>query len=279
MLIFIIVLGILLLLAALYCLAVQGRTGHPALNTIRGWSYAHRGLHGEGIPENSMAAFLAAKKAGYGVELDVHMLADGNLAVIHDSQLRRTTGRPGRVEDLTTAQLEEYFLENTDETIPEFRQVLELFDGKVPLVVELKPVGGNHEALTEAVCGMMESYRGIYCMESFDPRCLIWLKKHRPDIIRGQLSENYFASKNVKLPFLLKWLLSENLGNLITKPDFVAYRYRDRFSTLSNLICLKHLPCVSWTVKTQEEFDIAVKEGWTPIFENFRPNAARRENN
>lgn len=266
-------------LAVLYCLAVRGRTGHPGLDTIRGWSYAHRGLHSEGIPENSMAAFLAAKKAGYGVELDVHLLADGNLAVIHDSLLQRTTGLEGRVEELSTQDLSNCFLGGTDETIPEFREVLELFDGQVPVIVELKPLGNNYDRLTEAACKMMDGYKGVYCMESFDPRCLLWLKKHRPDILRGQLSENYFASKTSPLPWILKWLLSENLGNFLTRPDFLAYRYRDRFSSLSTLLCRKHLTCVSWTVETQEEFDLAVSEGWVPIFEGFLPDAARRPDN
>lgn len=274
----VIVLIILLALVLLYLFAIGGRSGHKGLKNIRGWSYAHRGLHGNGIPENSMAAFRAALEGGYGIELDVHLLKDGNLAVMHDSDLLRTTGAVGKIENLTTADLKNYRLEGTEETIPEFRQVLELYAGNAPLVVELKVSGNNHAALTEAVCRMMDSYNGVYCMESFDPRCLLWLKKHRPDIIRGQLSENYFATKN-KLPFILKLILSKNLGNFLTKPDFVAYRYADRRSTLSNRLCMKRMTGVSWTIQTQEEFDTAVREGWVPIFEGFRPDPARRPNN
>lgn len=267
----VIVLIILVVLAALYLLAIRGRSGHQGLDALHGWSYAHRGLHSEGIPENSMAAFRAALEGGYGIELDVHLLADGNLAVMHDSDLLRTTGCPGKIEDLTTADLKNYRLEGTDQTIPEFRQVLELYDGKAPLVVELKVSSNNHATLTEATCKMLDSYNGVYCMESFDPRCLLWLKKHRPDIIRGQLSENYFAGKN-KLPFILKLILSKNLGNFLTRPDFVAYRYKDRRSTLSNRLCLMHMTGVSWTVQSQEEYDTAVREGWIPIFEGFHPD-------
>ena len=270
----------LILLAALglYLMAIRGRHGHPGLQDLRGWSYAHRGLHSKGLPENSMAAFRAALDGGYGIELDVHLLADGNLAIMHDSDLLRTTGRTGTVEELTTADLPTITLEGTEETIPEFRQVLELYSGKRPLVVELKVKNNNHAALTEAACRMMEGYKGVYCMESFDPRCLLWLKKHRPDIVRGQLSENYFATKS-KLPFILKLILSKNLCNFLTKPDFVAYRYRDRRFTLSNRLCMKRMTGVSWTVTSQEEFDTAVAEGWIPIFEGFRPDAARRNHN
>ena len=273
-----IIAAVILLLCVLYLLAIRGRKSHPGLKDLRGWSYAHRGLHGNGVPENSMAAFRAALEGGYGIELDVHLLKDGNLAVMHDSDLLRTTGCTGKMEDLTTAELKNYSLGGTEQTIPEFQQVLDLYAGKAPLVVELKVSGGNYAALTEKACRMMEGYQGVYCMESFDPRCLLWLKKHRPEIIRGQLSENYFATKN-KLPFILKLILSKNLGNFLTKPDFVAYRYRDRNSTLSNRLCMRRMTGVSWTVTTQEEFDTAVQEGWVPIFEGFRPDPARREKN
>ena len=270
--IFAIVALILLALGICYLLAIRGRVGHPGLRELRRWSYAHRGLHSEGVPENSMAAFEAARNAGYGVELDVHLLADGNLAVIHDSDLERVTGLPGKIEDLTTRQLRDCLLCGTQEIIPEFAHVLELFNGEAPLIVELKPAKGNHARLAEAVCEMMKDYPGPYCLESFDPRCILWLKKHRPELIRGQLSEDYFAKGRPKIPLILKWIMTENLGNFITKPDFVAYRYADRICTLSNFFCLKRMTCVSWTVTSQEEYDTAVREGWIPIFECFLPD-------
>lgn len=261
----------ILLLVVLYIVAVSGRTGHPGLKNLQGWYYAHRGLHGEGRPENSMAAFRAALDGGYGVEFDVHLLKDGNLAVIHDSLLKRTTGREGRIEDLTTEDLQHYTLEGTTETIPTFRQLLDLYDGKAPLIVELKPVNGNHAQLTEAACTMLESYNGVYCMESFDPRCVYWLKKNRPGIIRGQLSENFVKSDS-KMPLPLRICLTLILENFLTRPDFLAYKFADR-KNLSAFLCRNVLGVqgVSWTLKTREDFDIAVKEGWLPIFEGFRP--------
>lgn len=255
----------------LYILSVRGRTGHKGLKALLGWQYAHRGLHDESKPENSMAAFQAALENGYGIELDIHLLKDGNLAVMHDSALKRTTGRDGKIEDLTTDHLKDYRLGGTNEIIPEFRQVLDLFAGKAPLIIELKPVGGNHDVLTEAACAMMDGYDGPWCMESFDPRCIYWLKKHRPDIIRGQLTEDHFKSEN-KLPGILKWALRHQVFNFLTKPDFVAYKFEDR-RTVSNTLVRKlwGLQGVSWTLRSKEDFDIAVSEGWLPIFENFRP--------
>jgi len=261
----------LLIFAVLYILANRCRRNHPGLEKLRGWKYAHRGLHGEGRPENSMAAFRAALDHGYGIEFDLHLLRDGNLAVMHDSLLKRTTGREGRIEDLTTADLKNYPLEGTDETIPTFRELLDLYAGKAPLIVELKPVDGNHAALCEATCAMLDTYPGPYCMESFDPRCVHWLRKHRPEIIRGQLSENFVRS-NSKMPLLLRIALTHNLGNFLTVPDFVAYKFADR-KNASIYVCQKFWKAqrVSWTLRSKEEYDTALREGWLPIFENFLP--------
>ena len=262
----------IIILIILFLLALRCRSGHPGMKDLQGWSYAHRGLHGNGVPENSMAAFKAALDHGYGIELDIHLLADGNLAVIHDSLLNRTTGQPGRVEDLTTEELKNFRLEGTGETIPEFMDVLNLYNGKAPLIVELKPVDGNHAQLAEAACRMLETYKGVFCMESFDPRCVAWLKKNRPDIIRGQLTENFCKRKN-DLSDTLRFLLTHNLLNFLSVPDFVAYNYADRKDTITNDLCrrLWKAQGVSWTLRSQEEYDSAVKEGWLPIFEGFRP--------
>ena len=218
-----------------------------------------------------MEAFRRAKEAGYGVELDVHLLKDGNLAVFHDGTLIRMTGKEGKVKDLTTEQLREYRLSNTDQTIPTFREVLDLFNGQVPLIVELKEEG-NCAALCEKVCQMMDTYKGIYCMESFDPRCIHWLKKNRPDVIRGQLCENYFRPNKANLPWILKVLLTNQVLNFLTLPDFIAYKYRDR-KHFSNAICRKFwgLQGVTWTVSSEEEYSNAIKDNWIVIFEGFKP--------
>lgn len=262
---------ILLLIAALYVLALSGRSNHPGLAALRGWSYAHRGLHKEGIPENSMAAFRAALEKGYGIELDIHLMKDGNLAVIHDHPLIRTTGAEGVVEDLTTYELQNYHLEGTGETIPTFGQVLELFGGKAPLIVELKATNGNHGALVEAAVEQLKDYQGAYCIESFDPRCIRYLKVHYPQLIRGQLTENFLKGKG-KLPWILKFLLTHQLMNFLLQPDFVAYRFADR-NNLGNTIVRKFwgVQGVTWTLKNEQEHQAASEEGWLPIFEDYEP--------
>ena len=254
----------------LYVLALQGRTNHPGMNGLRGWYYAHRGLHDQDKPENSMAAFRAALEHGYGIELDIHLMKDGNLAVIHDTSLKRTAGADVKITELTTEELANYRLEGTEETIPTFRQVLDLYAGKAPLIIELK-ADDNVEALVDTAVKAMEGYEGPYCMESFDPRCIHVLKTKYPWIIRGQLTENYFATDS-KLPAPLKWVLKNQVMNVLNLPDFVAYKFRDR-KNLSNALVRKFwgVQGVAWTLKTKEEFDQAVAEGWLPIFEGFIP--------
>lgn len=263
---------IALTLIILYLLALRGRTGHPGLEKLRGWNYAHRGLHSKGVPENSLAAFRAAVDHGYGAEFDVHLLKDGGLAVIHDAKLLRTTGREGVVEDLTTEELKEYFLEGTTETIPTFREVLDTFSAKAPVIIELKPEGGNHAALCEAACAAMAGFEGSWCMESFDPRVVHWLRKNRPEIIRGQLSENYLKNPRSKLPLPLKFALAFHLENFLCRPDFIAYDFGTR-KVISNPICRKlwGLEAVTWTLRNPEDHETALKEGWIPIFENYIP--------
>ena len=266
---------ILVLLAAflVWMMLLRCRGYHPHWKKLRNYRYAHRGYHNKPtVPENSLAAFRAAVERGWGAELDVHLMKDGNLAVIHDSSLKRTAGADVCIEDLTKEDLAKYRLEESSEQIPLLQDVLRLFEGNAPLIIELKPEGGNHAALADAVCRMLETYKGVFCIESFDPRCIAWLRKNRPDIIRGFLTENFFHSKS-DLPSFLKFALKHCLTNITTVPDFVAYQYCDRKATVSNGLCRGFWKAegVSWTLKTKEEYDTAVKEGWIPIFEGFEP--------
>ena len=257
-------------LGGLYVLSTQGRTGHPELARLQGWKYAHRGLHDAEKCENSMAAFRAALENGYGIEFDIHLIKDGNLAVMHDRSLLRTAGVDVNITDLTTEELSNYHLGGTEDTIPTFRQVLELFAGKAPLIIELKS-DDNAEALVDAAVKTMEGYDGPYCMESFDPRCVHILRKKYPHIVRGQLTEDYFNSES-SLPAPLKWVMKNQVLNFLTLPDFVAYKYRD-INTFSNTLVRRFwgVAGVTWTLQTQEELDDAVSKNWIPIFENFKP--------
>lgn len=263
-----ITLGLLALLFALYVFSLKGRKGHKDMRKLRKFVYAHRGLHKNDVPENSLWAFQLARDKGYGIELDVHLMKDGQLAVIHDTSLLRTAGVDIRIDEIGEEDLNSFRLEGTEERIPLFRQVLELYRGYAPLIIELKTDRGNHAELCRAVCEMLKDYQGLYCIESFDPRCIAWLKKNRPDIVRGQLSENFL--KTGYMPFFLRPIMAWNMTTFLTKPDFIAYRFADR-KCFSIYVMRKlwKIQGVTWTLRTKEEYELAHKEGWIPIFENF----------
>jgi len=232
--------------------------------------YAHRGLHSlPERPENSLAAFRAAAEAGFGAELDVHLMKDGNLAVIHDSSLLRTAGTDVAIEDLTREDLPNYHLENTKERIPLLEEVLPIFEGKTPLIVELKPVRGNHRELAKAAVTLLDRYQVIYCMESFDPRALEWLKKNRPEIIRGQLSGNLIEEGGHSK--ILLWAMSKLLLNFLSRPDFIAYdyRYRDNCLPLKLYRRFTKIKEFSWTVRDNKTALLLEKKGNQIIFEGF----------
>ena len=100
---------------------------------------AHRGLWSESIPENSMAAFKAAAAAGYGIELDVHLAADGIPVVFHDATLERMTEQDSHVFDLSSGVLAQITIGTSSETVPTLAQVLAAFPSDLPVFIETKP--------------------------------------------------------------------------------------------------------------------------------------------
>lgn len=268
------VLLIILVLFELITVLLQCRKGHPQWKYLRLWRYAHRGYHDKPqIPENSMAAFRRAVAQHYGAELDVHLMRDGHLAVIHDASLKRTAGADVLVEDLTAEELKQYRLEGTDEQIPLLEEVLELFEGQTPLIVELKSERGNYNELAAATCAMLDQYRVMYCIESFDPRCLRWLKKNRPEIVRGQLSGNLLRDgqgSGMSKPVL--FLLSNLLMNFMGRPDFIAYNHLDR-QNYALRWCRKFYKVqeFSWTVRDKQAMTELEKDNCLVIFEKFDP--------
>lgn len=262
-------------LAAGWCLLLRCRRDHEAWPVLKRFRYAHRGYHDKpAIPENSMAAFRRAVERGWGAELDVHLMADGNLAVIHDSSLLRTAGADVQIENLTRDDLPRYRLEESDEHIPLLQEVLELFEGKTPLIIELKTAGDNVDALCRAVAQMLDGYTGDFCIESFDPRVVRWFRENRPWVCRGQLAENFLADKGAALPGYQKFALTNLLTNALTRPDFIAYRFEDRSNPSLRLCRALWKPVeVSWTLRSKAQLEAAEQAGNLCIFERFDPEA------
>ncbi len=261
--------------AGAYALLLSPRRGAPGWDAFQNIRFAHRGLHDvdAGVPENSLSAFRRAAGQGLGAELDVHLMADGNLAVVHDSQLLRVCGKEGVIEELTRAQLQQFTLRGSEEKIPLLREVLPIFTGKAPLIIELKVAGNNAGALTDAVMAVLMDWPGKYCIESFHPAVLLHLRKKYPWVLRGQLSENFLRDSEVSgLSWPARFAMSGLLTTRFTRPDFIAYRREDRNNiSLRVMKTLYGVHEVSWTIRDPETLALLERQGVTGIFENFTP--------
>lgn len=261
-------------LAGAWCLALTPRRNQPGWDRFANVRYAHRGLHNldERVPENSLSAFRLAAEKGFGAELDVHLMADGNLAVVHDSNLKRVCGQNAVIENLRLEDLQNYPLLGSGEMIPLLDEVLPLFTGKAPLVVELKVAGNNAAALTDATMACLNAWGGAYCVESFHPAALLRLKEKYPEVIRGQLSCDFLRGEHTGLGAAADFAMTNLLTTFLTRPDFIAYRHEDRNNVSLRLMKrLYGVHEVAWTVRDRETMDALEGEGVPVIFEKFVP--------
>ena len=225
---------------------------------------AHRGFYDEVSPENSLSAFQKAVDNGYAIECDLHLTQDGTVVVIHDDTTARTTSQDKYVASLTKEDLKEIKLNGSEEHIPTLNEVLELVDGKTPILFEIKNNGKVGE-LESAVWSILKKYKGEFAIESFNPYVLKWFKENAPSVIRGQLGSKL---KGFKLPYFKKLALKKMLLNKITEPDFIAYNLQDLpYKPVTKC----ELPVISWTIHSQEEYIKAIQISDNVIFEGFEP--------
>ena len=240
----------------LYLFLIAPRMWRRADRTpFLGYHYAHRGLFDNlsNAPENSLAAFQKAVDAGYGIELDLQLSKDNELVIFHDASLKRMCDVEGKVWDYTLEELQQMKLANSDQTIPTFRDFLKLVDGKVPFILEFK-LDRVQTKVCELANEMLKDYRGIYCIESFHPLALLWYRRHRPDVLRGQLSEELFRDKKYKGK-LIYIGASFLLFNVAGRPDFIAYNHLHA-NNISRRICrLMGALSVTYTIKSTEEYE------------------------
>lgn len=232
--------------------------------------YAHRGLHDENFPENSLGAFRNAIAHGIGVEFDVLKTADDVLVVFHDDTLQRMCGVQGRVTESTYHELRQLRLKDSTEYIPTLEEVLSLIDGKIPLIIEIKSEG-DWKKTTKLLAKRLERYEGEFVIESFHPFVLNLYRKLQPETIRGQLSNGLFCKKDTH-NLLTQFLASKMFLNVFSRPDFIAFKWQNRSCFCFHFWTkIMHKYPVAWTVRHKEEIKKIEKDFKSFIFEGFLP--------
>ena len=227
---------------------------------------AHRGFHDENAPENTLPAFQNAIVNGYAIELDIQQISDGNIIVFHDKKLNRLTGKDGYTKNLKADDLSSCFVAGTENTIPLLTDVLQLVDGKVPLLIEIKneyKVGDQEKAILE----ILKNYKGEFAIQSFNPYVVQFIKNKAPDFIVGQLSSFF---KNERISLIRKHILKRLKFVKTFHADFINYDCQ----YLPNKYVNKHndLPLLAYTIKTQEEYERLAPICASIVFEGFSPS-------
>ena len=221
---------------------------------------AHRGLWGGSVVENTREAYSLAADKGIPIEIDLYLTKDFELVSFHDKTLKRMTGQDGYIYDYTLDELKNFKIIGTDETIPTFKEVLTIAEGKCPVMIELKqqPIPGMVEKVVEE----LKDFKGEYAIQSFDPRYIIALKKIAPHIIRGVLSTCYFEKES----FISRFIVSKMALNFLAKPDFISVRHNDypvKKSKAKNKVKL------AWTITSKEDYEKVKPFVDNVIYEGF----------
>lgn len=228
---------------------------------------AHRGLHDNNRPENSLPAFRAAIEHEYVIELDVHPLEDGTPVVFHDDTLTRMTGSDGYIKKIKNVdELKTLRLKNSEETIPTLQEVLDLVGGQTQILIEIKDYDINSD-FEQTIYDILKEYVGEYAIMSFNPYTLKWFRENAPEVPRGQLA-CYFRGEKMALykKFLLKRM---KLNKKVSQPDFIAYKWDE----VPNRYVKKYsrLPLLVWAVKSQADYMKVAPHCDNIIFEGFTP--------
>ena len=274
----IIAISLIVIISVAYVFLTMPRVFDNANMDLLTINYAHRGLHNDEIPENSLAAYSNAIDNGYGIEIDVQLSSDGEIFVFHDSTALRMCGVDKKIFEMTAEEIKLLRLKETDEHIPTLAEVLSLVDGSVPLLIEVK-----YYADTMKLCSLLaealDSYYGSFAIQSFDPRVLRYFKKYRPTFARGQLvakapkrSDKASTKENDGQNPIVSFLLSHLLLNVLSRPDFISIQ-KNHTRELAFILATEVFKAKAfiWTVKNEKQYDFFRKQGYHSIFENIRP--------
>jgi glycerophosphoryl diester phosphodiesterase len=231
---------------------------------------AHRGLWGrDGYPENSLGAFQAACAAGYAIELDVQLSADGEAVVFHDATLERMTSAKGRVADHTAEDLSAMRLAGADETIPTLADALALVGHKAMVHIEVKSAFGQVGRLERRVCEVLIDHNGPTCVIGFNPYSHAWFAERHPKMLRGLDSYSYRDSEARHLAPELRKSFARLDHVDIARPHFLALSLDMLPNAKADTLRSKGMPVIAWTVRKPEEWAAVKPHCDNLIFEGF----------
>lgn len=227
---------------------------------------AHRGYHdmNRAIWENTLPAFRRAIDAGFAIECDIHLSADGVPLVFHDDDLQRLCGRGGAIEDLTAAEAKTITVGGTEATIPTLADLLDACAGKVPLVIELKASRANPTAFAEATLAALSGYDGPVALMSFDAALLAALKQAGAAQPLGLTAE---GKDEVAL--------TAHRKALAIGLDFVSYYYDHLPNEFVAGLREKGVPVITWTVRDDEARRHTFQYADQMTFEGFDPRQSK----
>jgi glycerophosphoryl diester phosphodiesterase len=236
---------------------------------------AHRGLHdaAAGVIENTASAFSAAIAAGYGIETDLQISADGEAMVHHDDALGRLTQGSERLAETSAADIAKVRFKNTSDRIMTLSELCALVSGRVPLVLELKSHFDGDTRLVDRAAAVLADYGGPAAAMSFDPAMIEALRHRAPTLTRGIVAERHYADAEWdRFSATEKWRMAFLLHAPRTRPQFVAYGIRD-LPAAAPLVAraLFGLPLLTWTVRTNDDRARAARWADQVIFEGIRP--------
>ncbi len=229
---------------------------------------AHRGLWApDGPPENSLGAFQAACAAGYGVELDVQLSADGEAMVFHDDDLKRMTGVEGRVGDHTAADLGQMRLAGTEERIPTLVEAMVEIGHRAMVHVELKTPYGRVGPLEQRVHEVIIDHSGPVALIGFNPYSHAWFAERFPGVLRGLNSYSYRGAAHMEPDQRHAFANLEQVS--IARPHFLALGLDMLPNEKARKLRAKGMPVVAWTVRDPGQWDTLRVDCDNMIFEGF----------
>jgi glycerophosphoryl diester phosphodiesterase len=208
--------------------------------------FAHRGLHGGALVENSGGAIAAAVARGFGVELDVQLSGDGEAMVFHDYELQRLTRGQGPVAARTAAELQAIPFNLAGETMPRLAEALVTIRGRTPLLIEVKSPERRVDRLCAAVAHAVEDYEGSVGVMSFNPEVGAWFARNAAPVLRGLVVTESGRRG-------LKGRLERPLALWRAQADFLAYDIRDLPSNFAGAARGRGLPIYTWTVRSEAD--------------------------